>query len=356
MKILHTSDLHINSPLTSRLSADKVRQRKSELLSGFERMIDEALYQRVSLFIIAGDLFDSDRITKSVAERVVGAIAKCPSIDFLYLSGNHEKNALLESGITLPENLKLFGEDWTYFDYGTVTVAGRSEIDEGMFSKLELDYRKTNVVVLHGALGDGKSGGEIIGRRELEGKHIDYLALGHYHSYMTEQIDDTGIAVYCGTPEGRGFDEVGDKGFVIVDADGRRAAHSFIPFAKRALRIVDVELDGALNRSDVDSRVDSKLSGIKPSDIVRVRLSGKRAPELFPDTDAIKSRWESSFYHFEIIDESTIRINPEDYRYDRSLKGEFIRLVSSKTDISDMEKSEIIRTGLAALMGERDSI
>ena len=33
MKILHTSDLHIGSPLTSRLSADKVRARKNELIA-----------------------------------------------------------------------------------------------------------------------------------------------------------------------------------------------------------------------------------------------------------------------------------------------------------------------------------
>ena len=356
MKILHTSDLHIGSPLTSRLSPEKVRERKGELLSNFERMIEEAVYQRVSLFIIAGDLFDTERITKSTAERVLGAMARHPSLEFLYLSGNHEKNALTESGVTLPDNLKLFGEDWTYFDYGEVCVVGRSELSEGMFASLNLSYEKTNVVVLHGALADGKSGGEIIGRRELEGKGVDYLALGHYHSYSEEQIFDTGVAVYSGTPEGRGFDEVGKKGFVIIDADGRRARHTFHPFAKRTLRIVDVDLTGASGRSDVDVRVDTALSGIPHTDLVRLRLTGKRLPELFPDEGAIVSRWQNAFYYFEVKDESGIRINPDDYKYDRTLKGEFIRLVSAKSDLSDSEKDKIIRTGLAALMGECDEI
>ena len=79
-------------------------------------------------------------------------------------------------------------------------------------------------------------------------------------------------------------------------------------------------------------------------------------PELFPDLGAITSRWRNAFYHFEIKDESSIRINPDDYKYDRSLKGEFIRLVSAKADLSDEEKDKIIRTGLAALMGECDEI
>ena len=356
MKILHTSDLHIGSPLTSRLSQDKVRERKAELLANFERMIEEAVYRRVSLFIIAGDLFDTERVTKSVAERVIGAMAKRPELDFLFLSGNHEKDALVASGVALPKNLKLFSEDWTYFDYGEVCVAGRSEIAPGMFSSLNLSYAKTNIVVLHGALADGKSGGEIIGRRELEGKSIDYLALGHYHSYSEERIFDTGVAVYSGTPEGRGFDEVGEKGFVIIEADGRSARHSFCPFAKRQLRIVDVDLGGASGRADVDERVDAALSRVPHGDLVRLRLCGKRAPELFPDEAAILSRWQSAFYHFEVRDDSSIRIDPEDYKYDRSLKGEFIRLVSARDDISDTEKDKIIRTGLAALMGESDEI
>ena len=356
MKILHTSDLHIGSPLTSRLSQDKVRERKGELLSNFERMIEEAVYLRVNLFIIAGDLFDTDKVTKSTAERVISAIARCPSIDFLYLTGNHEKNALAESGVALPDNLKLFGDSWTFFEYGEVCVAGRREITPGMFRELDLDYRKTNIVVLHGALTDGKTAGESIGRRELEEKHIDYLALGHYHSYSEHKIDDTGIAVYAGTPEGRGFDEVGTKGFVIIDADGRHARHTFRPFAKRTLRIVNVDLDGASSRAEVDRQVDAALSGLPHTDLVRLRLCGKRAPELFPDEGAILSRWQNAFYHFEVKDESSIRISPDDYKYDRSLKGEFIRLVSSKSELSDAEKDKIIRTGLAALMGEADEI
>ena len=356
MKILHTSDLHIGSALTSRLSPDKVRERKGELLATLERMIEEAVYQRVSVFIIAGDLFDTERITKSVAERVLGAMARHPSLDFLYLPGNHEKGALINSGLPLPENVRLFGEDWTYFDYGEVRIAGRSVIEEGMLSGFTPSYGKTNVVVLHGALADGRCGGESIGRRELEGRGIDYLALGHYHSYSEEPIFDTGVAVYCGTPEGRGFDEVGTKGFVIIEADGRRARHTFRPFAKRTLCIVDVDLTGAVCRADVDARVDAALTGVSHLNLVRLRFTGKRTPELFPDEGAITSRWESAFYHFEIKDESGIRINPEDYKYDRTLKGEFIRLVSARSDLSEVEKDKIIRTGLAALMGESDEI
>ena len=356
MKFLHTSDLHIGSALTSRLPQDKIRQRKGELMATFEGMIEEAVYQKAVAFIIAGDMFDTEKLTRSTVERVLGAITRYPTLDFLYLPGNHEKSALLEYGIELPKNLKVFGEEWTYVDYGAVCVAGRSEIVPDMFKSLELDYGKVNIVVLHGALQDGRSGGDIIGKREAEGKNITYLALGHYHTYSEHEIGDRGIAVYSGTPEGRGFDEVGKKGFVMIDTDGRTTHHAFTPFAKRTLHVVDVDLTGAVGRADVDTRTDTALATIPRSDLVRVRLCGKRSPELFPDDDAIKARWQNAFYHFEIKDETSLKIDPEDYKYDRSLKGEFIRLVSAKTDLSDEEKDKIIKTGLAALMGESDEI
>ena len=356
MKILHTSDLHIGSPLTSRLTADKVRERKGELLRTFERMVEEALYQRVRLFIIAGDLFDSERVSKTVAERVLGIIERSAGIDFLYLPGNHEKQAIAESGIPLPQNLRIFGEEWTYFNYDYVTVAGRSNISPNMLGELTLDYAKTNIVVLHGALTDGRCADECIGIRDLCDRHIDYLALGHYHSFSETKIDDTGVAVYSGTPEGRGFDEVGTKGFVMLDTDGKKVKHTFYPFAKRTLRIIDADISRAQRRIDIDSIADSALRGVPSQDIVRLRLVGTRPPELYADLDAITERWKMSFYHMEAKDETTLRIDPEAYRYDRSLKGEFIRLVISKDDLSDSEKDKIIRTGLAALMGDGDGI
>jgi len=356
MKILHTSDLHIGSPLTARLSADKIRERKGELIYTFEKMVEEALFQRVRLFIIAGDLFDSERITKSIAERVLSIIEKNASIDFLYLPGNHEKQALLECGVSLPQNLKIFGDEWTYFTYDYVTFAGRSTITPDMFDRLSLNYDQTNIVVLHGALTEGRCGGESIGIRDAAERHIDHIALGHYHSYTHTYVDDMCSAVYSGTPEGRGFDEVGTKGFVMMEADGKRVYHKFIPFAKRTLRIVDVDITGAMRRIDIEDRTEAAISEIPASDLVRVRLIGARHPELFTDAEALKARFGMRHYHFEVKDETVTRINPRDYKNDKSLKGEFIRLVMSKSDLSDDAKDKIIRTGLAALMGEIDEI
>ena len=55
----------------------------------------------------------------------------------------------------------------------------------------------------------------------LKEKNIDYLALGHIHEYSQGQIDLRGKYAYSGCLEGRGFDELGEKGFILIDvSDG----------------------------------------------------------------------------------------------------------------------------------------
>lgn len=352
MRIIHTSDIHLDSPLTSRLPQAQVRERRRELLAGFGRLVEEANALSVEAIIIAGDLFDSERVSRRALDTALGIIEEAKDITFFYLQGNHEGDALITSAKALPENLKIFGKEWTYFNIGNVTVAGRNEICEGMFDSLSLSPERKNIVVLHGELRDRSSAPEGIGIREAAGKNIDYLALGHYHSYSAEAIDDRGAAVYCGTPEGRGFDEVGDKGYTLLSTDSDRIIYSFRPFAKRRLHIVPLELDGAVRTAEIGERAARVLRGIPSTDIVRLELSGRYFPNLWKDTDGLAREWEHKFYYFEIKDSSKIAINPDDYRHDMSLKGEFIRTVSRDNSLDEETKEKIIACGINALMGE----
>ena len=58
MKLIHTSDLHIDSPLTAHFDRRQVRERKAELASVLERIVTDGTELGVDGVIIAGDLFD----------------------------------------------------------------------------------------------------------------------------------------------------------------------------------------------------------------------------------------------------------------------------------------------------------
>ncbi len=355
MRIIHTADLHINSPLDTHLSPERVRKRRAELIATFSRMAEEGVRLGVALFIIAGDLFDSRSPALSAAEAVLDVIERHPGIDFLYLPGNHERDALAECGLMLPKNLKIFDTGWTYFRYGELTVAGRRTLTPDMFDSLALEGSRLNIAVLHGSLA-GRSSYETVGARDAADRGLDYLALGHYHAYSTAEIDRGCLAVYSGTPEGRGFDEAGERGFVLLDTEGGAIRHRFIPFAKRRLNLVRVDISGVGRRLALEERISEALAGIPAEDLVRVILTGRREAELRFDSETLAERWRSAFFHFELRDSSRIAISAEDCKYDKSLRGEFTRLCLERDGISEEERELIMRTGLAALSGEHTEI
>ncbi len=355
MKLIHTSDIHLNSKMTSKLSAAAARERRQELTLSFKRMTENAVREGVSGIIIAGDLFDSERASRKTLKGILEIIETADTVSFLYLSGNHERDLVEGSGLLLPKNLHIFKEDWTYFKLDGVTVVGRSATCPDMFDSLTLDSADKNIVVLHGELTERSDFDGKIGTRDIVGLPIDYLALGHYHSYYERRLSDRCTAVYCGTPEGRGFDETGDKGYVMLDIDSLGIEHRFVKHAMRRLHTVNVDISGAESESEIERRTAAALVGISERELVRVVLVGRHEVGIYRDTDALYSYFKSRFFFLEVEDESKLRISAEDYKNDISLKGEFIRLVLADGELSDEEKAQIIECGIRALIFKEEA-
>ena len=348
MKIIHTADLHMDSPLTSRLSHTAIAGRKRELLSTFRRIIEDGEKRGAEAMIIAGDLFDSEEISARAIEYVSALIRSHPKMLFFYLPGNHEKRGFLPYAEELV-NLKIFPEGFGGYTLGDVTIVGCSENSENMFDALTLDPAQKNIVVLHGEVREGR-GGEI-NLSMAKNRGIDYIALGHYHTYREYRLDERGIAVYAGTPEGRGFDECGRGGYVLIDTD-RIQSPEFIPIASRVLHIVEVDMTGYEGELEAEGRVSVALAEIPECDLVRVRLSGKVAPGDRPNLAALRERFNKRYYHFEIEDAIRTELDIESLKHDISLKGEFIRLTLAREDLSEKERERILDCGLSALSGE----
>lgn len=351
MKIIHTSDLHLGSALTARLSPQKARERRRELSRVFQRLIDEAKNKGASAIIIAGDLFDTETPSAREVEDLLFRIESERSITFFYLPGNHEGELIRSRALPLPKNLLLFGKEWTYYDTDALSIIGRSECKGDMSDTLYLRHERLNIVVLHGELRD-TGGGMQIKRADFKDKAIDYLALGHYHSYRQEKLSDRCTAVYCGTPEGRGFDEACECGYVLIDTSGGAITHSFIPFAKRQIRIVELSLDALTHPSEIEYLSEAALKNIPECDIVRLSLTGGVAPDVYIDKEALLQRFSESFFHFEVEDKTRLKINPDDYKNDRSIRGEFLRRVMKDATLDEETKRAVIGCGLCALMGE----
>ena len=350
MRLIHCADLHLDSPMESNLTPAKARERSREIREGFLRMVRYADENGVSAILIAGDLFDAQNVRASTVKYVLETVAAFPHIGFYYLAGNHDRGGAALTEGSFPENLHPFFDAWTSYDVGEVTVTGS---ERPHADTLSLSPNRINVVLLHGQerTGKGSDVGENIPLGLYRGKHIDYLALGHIHEYRERKLDVRGTVAYSGCLEGRGFDECGEHGFVLLETEGNRITHRFVPFARRRLHTVAAEIGEANTHLLLEACVLDAVKDIPAEDLVKVVLTGKRQAEAPVDTARLSQLLSERFYFAKVRDESGLLISAEDYQNDISLKGEFIRRVMA-SGLSEREKERVIACGLRALAGE----
>ena len=356
MKIIHCSDLHLDSKMQTNLSKEKAKERNNEILITFQNMIKYAKDNLVKIIIIAGDMFDRKNVSVKAKNIVKYAIESNPEIDFIYLKGNHDEMAFL-SEEEIPDNLKLFdSKEWIKYEYEDgLVITGREfeEDNNDIYSSLILNKSDLNIVVMHGqeSKNDVKDKTEIINLKELKNKNIDYLALGHIHAYKKEKLDNRGNYCYAGCLEGRGFDECGKKGFVILNIENKKIDTEFIEFAQREICEIHIDVSDLLTTSEVECLINKELENTNKDNLIKIILEGKVSIDSERDINYLIKRFENEVYFIKIYDETTLKIDYMDYKNDISLKGEFIRLVLQQ-DITEEEKREIITTGIRALSGE----
>jgi len=366
MKVIHCADLHLDSKLTANLSKEQAKERRVELLQTYERMVSYASDQGVRAIIIAGDMFDTNRVSALARNTVIGTIVNYPEIDFYYLKGNHDFNSALETLEEPPRNLKMFQDVWhTYTanpeSNGSVTITG-VELDQcktdSIYDSLVLDHDKFNIVVLHGqeSMYSIKDKAETVNLGALRNKGIDYLALGHIHTYKMQELDQRGTYCYPGCLEGRGFDETGVCGFVLLDIDEekRTCESEFIPFACRTLHVKEVDISECMTSIQIAGRIGQELDreGYSERSLIKVILTGNVDIECEKNIEYLKKQLENRFYFLKIYDETRFAVDYRAFALDESLKGEFVRTVNAAAGLDEETKAEIIRYGIQALAGE----
>ena len=357
MKLIHCSDIHLDSPMESNLTAEQARERNTEICRTFSRMVDFAKAEGVQAILLAGDVFDTDRISATTARYILDTVAQASDICFLYIMGNHDEAHRAFSGQTLPDNLITFEADWGYRSFGNVTVAGITLTDENcmtLYDTLQLQAEQVNIVMLHGQTAH-RPGEEMVSLPNLRSKHIDYLALGHIHSYGTDKLDDRGIWCYCGCLEGRGFDECGTKGFVLLETEGKRITHRFVPFARRTLHDITADITGLTTTPELLDVLLRTAKDVPAQDLVKFTLTGSYTPETNKDLTFLKNMLADRFYSVKIKDCSHLKLETASYENDISLKGEFIRMVLA-SDLPEEDKERVICAGLEALRGGEISL
>jgi DNA repair exonuclease SbcCD nuclease subunit len=312
-------------------------------------MVDFARDNGVKAILISGDLFDSDKPFKKDKDFFLSIVERNPSVDFLYLRGNHDEQG---DGGEYP-NLKTFSGEWQSYTYENLTISGieiAGENASSLYSTLALDENKLNIVSLHGQTG-AVSGVDKVNLTKLRGKFIDYLALGHIHEHAFGKLDERGVWAYSGCLEGRGFDETGRKGFVLLEIDDK-IAPQFIPFSQNPIERLELTVTGLSDAYAVEQLARKEFTFL-PSTIYRLVLKGEMDAQVDDLAKDVQKMLGGDCAYLSVKDETEKALHLEKYEGQVCVEWEFIQLVQGNKNLTEKQKKEVISMGLKALSGVR---
>jgi exonuclease SbcD len=331
LRLLHTADVHLGARHTD--LGERAAVLRERQFAAFRASVDLAIAEKVDIFLVAGDLFDSNTQPRRSVERVaaeLGRLARA-GIRTVIIPGTHD----VYDGASIYRSYDLAGiaqaaSDWVVvltpyvpevvfpsldtIVYGRVFDTKRSPRSPLAGLDARADTRASwKIGMVHGALsipGRTDSDAVVITEEEIASTGLDYLALGHWHSAKEGRAGTVSYA-YSGAPEPVAVDQEGAGQVLIVQLDDKGGHHvvSIEPRRVGQTRSEKLDLDvsgvhGQPELIDVLGRhADSNL-------VFDVRLTGLYPDDLDLDLDEIERALSPSFLRFRIRDLS-IPSSPE---------------------------------------------
>ncbi len=309
LRLVHTADVHLGH--SSGAFGTAAADHRRRLLEAFERCVACCTERAAQLFITAGDLFDSPQPPEATAQRVQASLRKLasgsPPVSVVLAPGTHDR---LEAGSIyerwqtegLPPGVHLLSiaAPTVNFPELGVTVTFAEDANE---LRRDPDAR-FNIGIIHGSVqipGLVDEDHVIVTEDQIATSGMDYVALGHWHSFGDYSQDDV-VALYPGSPEVVALDQTsrGQALVVDLDEDGQvtweRVTTGVLQYAEQQLDLADFR--------SAEEIAQQLLQSAGPDTILVARLTGIVPADLVVDPDEILARVESQFFRIRLSDDS----------------------------------------------------
>ena len=339
MKILHTADWHLDAPMTG-FSEETARALRQELRKIPARIAKLCKTENCDLVIIAGDLFDGP-YTPDTMTAVRSALAGL-DIPVVITPGNHDfvnsDSPYLKE--QWPSNVHIFTQaamsayalpELDCVIYG----AGYEAMDcPGLLKDFHAQGdARWHIGVLHGETSASSNYCPIT-RSQLQESGLAYLALGHIHKAGSLKAGDS-LCAWPGCPMGRGFDELGAKGILLVQL-GETIKVSSIPLDTP--RFYDEEIEAG---DDAYTALTAILPAVESSDFYRVTLTGYASGV---DLEALRQQFPH-IHNLWLRDETIPEVDLWENIDEDSLEGVYFSLLK---EASDSESEVLARRAVLA--------
>jgi exonuclease SbcD len=384
LRVLHTADVHLGARHAD-LGEQAVAQRERQF-AAFRAAVELGLEERVDLFLVAGDLFDSNTQPRRSVERAAAEFARLAAarIRVVLIPGTHDvydRSSVyraydLAALAGLPPGsdlLTVLTPEWPEVVlptidavvYGRVFATKRAPNSPLAGFDASNDTRATwRIGLVHGSLAiPGRTDGDevVFTKEEIAASGLDYLALGHWHSALEARAGSVQYA-YSGAPEPVALDqdEAGRVLLVTLDErDGKRT----VTVEERQVgrtRFERIDLDAAAVTSQ-PALIEELRTRADPDLVLDARLTGVRPDALDLDIDEVEGSLGPSFLKVRVRDRSVPALSEGPLPPPDTIAGALIRDLEAQ--VAELEAAErvdeaaevrdALRLGRLLLAGEQ---
>lgn len=356
LRILHSADLHLDSPFEG-LSTGKAAIRRMEQRRLLERMAELARTECVDMVLLSGDLLDSGSTYFETGEELMRSL-HLMSVPVFISPGNHDFYSARSpyARMKLPENVHVFTKNMIECAalpalgarvYGAAFTDSRSGALLRGF-RADRESGGLNIMCLHGEVGAPNSVYNPITTEEIAYSGLHYLALGHVHKASGLLKAGNTFYSWPGCPEGRGFDETGEKYVNIIELSDTGCTLEQKSVARRRYECLSVDVSSG----DPLLAIHNALPDETVRDVYRIILIGEA--ESAPDIFALRESLAEFFFDVQLRDRTRPRVSVWERADEDSLRGIFLKKLKRLYDEAgdDARRGEIeqaARWGLAAL-------
>ncbi|MFR2298991.1 MAG: metallophosphoesterase family protein [Clostridium paraputrificum] len=364
IKIVHTGDLHFDTPFKD-VGESQSRINKEELKEVFRNIIHFCKEKAVDILLLTGDIFDNFTLNRETLYFIEQSLKEILEVKVFISPGNHDPygNKSFYKLINWPSNVYIFKGDLekVYLENLDINVWGygfrEKYIRESALKNFSEPSDKINLMVLHGEISSSNKGNEYnpITFDDIRHSGMDYIALGHRHNFSGINKEGQTFYAYSGCPQGRGFDELGDKGIIYGYVSKGTVDLEFVKTSKRNYIEEHIDISDSFGYEEVKkSIIDSINESDRKHNLYKIVLEGEISPDFSIDEELLRERLGLDFYYCKIVDKTRVKYNIEEITKGYSVKSLFVKKIMNLIDSAETEEDKevlmmALKVGLSSL-------
>jgi DNA repair exonuclease SbcCD nuclease subunit len=386
VRLVHTADVHLGARY--RDLGPSAAQQRDRQMGAFQASIDLAIAEKADLFVVAGDLFDSNTQPRRSVEAVAAQLKRLADagVSVVLVPGTHDvyDAASLYRAYDLPA---LAGHpdadaivvltpdrpshryprlDLTVHGFVFATKRAPQSPLQG-FRVAPDDTSRWHIGVIHGALAiPGKTDrDEVVFRaEEIAASGLDYLALGHWHSLQQGRAGNVPWA-YSGAPEPIALDQDQAGNVLLVSFEGegtdKRVAIEPRRVGRTRFEVLEIDLGVTESQAALEQAI---LARADANAILDVRLKGVWHEALDLDTDELERAVNGRFLRVRVRNMAVPELPVEALPPEDTIAGAFVRDLMARIDEAkragrtdeEAELRDALRLGHLFLAGHEVSL